>query len=115
MGDYYPLTPYSTDSGVWMAWQFDRPEAGEGMAQVWAKAASTTPPACRFEALDPDASYSVQNIDEESAVTVSGDLMEPGLQVTRPKGPVLWYTCTRKRGHETETKTEAAGRSSVCR
>ena len=28
-GDYYPLTKWSMDKDVWMAWQFDRPEAGE--------------------------------------------------------------------------------------
>jgi alpha-galactosidase len=26
LGDFYPLTSYSTDPKVWMAWQYDRPE-----------------------------------------------------------------------------------------
>ena len=34
-GDFYPLTPYRTENDVWMAWQFDRPESGEGMVQVF--------------------------------------------------------------------------------
>ena len=39
-GDYYPLTSYSLDNTVWMAWQFDRPELGEGMVQVFRRAES---------------------------------------------------------------------------
>ena len=34
-GDYYPLTPYSLYNDVWIAWQFDRPEEGEGVVQVF--------------------------------------------------------------------------------
>ena len=34
-GDYYPLTPYSLENDVWMAWQFDCPEQGEGMVQAF--------------------------------------------------------------------------------
>jgi alpha-galactosidase len=33
LGDYYPLTPYTTANNAWVAWQFDRPESGRGMAQ----------------------------------------------------------------------------------
>jgi len=31
LGDFYPLTVYSLENTIWMAWQFDRPEIGEGM------------------------------------------------------------------------------------
>jgi len=34
-GDFYPLTPWTRDDTAWMAWQFDRPEAGRGMVQVF--------------------------------------------------------------------------------
>ena len=30
-GDCYPLTSYSLEDSVWMAWQFNRPELGRGM------------------------------------------------------------------------------------
>lgn len=100
MGDYYPLTPYSTDSGVWMAWQFDRPEAGEGMVQVFRREGSIYDSArLPLRGLDPDASYNVQNIDEESVVTVSGrDLMEPGLQVTPSQRPCALVYLYKKAG-----------------
>ena len=89
MGDYYPLTPYSTDSGVWMAWQFDRPEAGEGMVQVFRRKDSIYDAASLpLRGLDPTARYTVRNIDEETSVTVDGRaLMEQGLRVTPDKRP----------------------------
>ena len=34
-GDYFPLTPYNPGRDVWMAWQFDLPEKGQGMVQVF--------------------------------------------------------------------------------
>ena len=30
LGDYYPLTSYSLADDTWIAWQFDRPEEGQG-------------------------------------------------------------------------------------
>ncbi len=100
MGDYYPLTPYSTDSGVWMAWQFDRPEAGEGMVQVFRREGSIYDSArLPLQGLDPDAVYSVQNIDEETSVTVPGrDLMEPGLSIMPPIRPCALVYLYRKAG-----------------
>jgi alpha-galactosidase len=34
-GDYYPLTPWTRDNKAWMAWQFDRPETGDGIIQAF--------------------------------------------------------------------------------
>src|SRR3972149_3644319 len=34
-GDFYPLTDWSRSAEVWMAWQFDRPETGEGMVHAF--------------------------------------------------------------------------------
>lgn len=34
-GDFYPLTPWTRDPTAWMAWQFDRPEAGAGVVQAF--------------------------------------------------------------------------------
>ena len=38
LGDYYPLTPYSLANDAWIGWQFDRPEEGDGMIQVFRRA-----------------------------------------------------------------------------
>ena len=39
-GDYYPLTPYNRDDKQWLAWQFDRPDLGEGLIQVFRRGKS---------------------------------------------------------------------------
>ena len=37
-GDFWPLTPYSLENNVWIAWQFDCPEEGEGVVQAFRRA-----------------------------------------------------------------------------
>jgi len=39
-GDFYPLTPYSLENDVWMAWQFNRSDIGAGMVQAFRRADS---------------------------------------------------------------------------
>jgi alpha-galactosidase len=39
-GDFYPATPYTRDRSAWIAWQFDRPEAGEGFVQAFRREGS---------------------------------------------------------------------------
>ena len=53
-GDYYPLTPYSLDAAVWIAWQFDRPDLGEGMVQAFRRGESVYEAArFRLRGLEP--------------------------------------------------------------
>jgi len=88
-GDYYPLTPYSLSGDAWMAWQFDRPEVGEGVVQAFRR------PECKEDSirlklrgLDSEARYCVRNVDDEKDVTMTGgELMGPGLLVTIPDKP----------------------------
>lgn len=84
-GDYYPLTAYSLSPDQWIGWQFDRPETGEGLVQVFRRET------CIYEsgklplrALEPDALYRVENIDApEKAQTLSGkELCGTGLPVS---------------------------------
>ena len=72
-----------------MAWQFDRPEKGEGMVQVFRRDESVYE-AARFklQGLDPAARYAVTNLDSGEQKTVSGrDLIEKGLAVAIPEQP----------------------------
>jgi alpha-galactosidase len=88
-GDYYPLTPYSLDLTAWMAWQFDLPEKGEGMVQVFRRPESPFE-AARFKlrGLDAKASYVVKNADDPAQTTISGaELIERGLPVTVKQCP----------------------------
>lgn len=89
LGDYYPLTPYSQALDQWIAWQFNRPESGDGMIQAFRrsfnKVATQT---FHLNGLDPAAQYEVTNFDVEGATPFSGkDLMETGLPVKIDDNP----------------------------
>jgi alpha-galactosidase len=85
-GDYYPLTPYSLSEHSWMAWQFNRPEAGAGMVQAFRRArCEDTEQRFRLRGLDPEAAYEFTNFDKEGTVRLAGRaLMKEGLPVTLP-------------------------------
>jgi alpha-galactosidase len=95
-GDYYPLTPYSMDDNVWVAWQFDRPEPGQGMVQAFRRAKSEEAATLvRLRGLDPQARYRFANLDTDRTWTFLGrELLEQGLRVEtdkRPDAVVLTY------------------------
>ena len=96
-GDFYPLTPYTLADTDWMGWQFDRPEEGEGMVQVFRRVHSIyRSAALPLRALDPDALYRVTNMDAPDAVIrLSGKaLMEAGLPlelIEKPGSAVFLY------------------------
>jgi alpha-galactosidase len=85
-GDYYPLTPYSLAHDQWIAWQFNRPEEGDGVVQAFRRArCGNASLVCRLRGLDPDARYEVTNFDVPGTTLASGkDLMEKGLTVEIP-------------------------------
>ena len=95
-GDYYPFTPYSLNEDVWIAWQFDRPDLGEGMVQAFRREKSVYESA-RFNlrGLEPDAHYTMKNMDASDSEEVSGrELMENGLVVNisdQPGAVVITY------------------------
>ncbi len=95
-GDYYPLLPYTTSDKEWLAWQFDRPEEGDGMVQVFRR------PECSYETarlklrgLEPTAHYKITNLDATGSTEISGkELTEQGLQVSlnhQPDSAVITY------------------------
>ena len=96
LGDYYPLTSFSMEDDAWMAWQFDCPEKGGGIVQVFRRANSPIESA-RFQlkGLVPGVRYTVRNLDVEGAVEMTGsELMEKGLPVTifnRPHAVIFRY------------------------
>ncbi len=83
LGDYYPLTPYSLADDCWMAWQFDRPEQGDGVVQVFRRMESVYESArLRLRGLDPAARYEVVDLDVGKSKTLSGkELLDRGLAV----------------------------------
>jgi alpha-galactosidase len=89
LGDYYPLTGYSLSENVWMAWQFDRPDLGEGIVQAFRRSGSSTASMTfKLTGLDSAATYTVDNFDTPGTATVTGsDLMNIGLQIDIPSQP----------------------------
>lgn len=98
LGDFYPLTPYSLGQDAWMAWQFDRPEAGRGVVQAFRRAESVYEQArLRLHGLEPQARYRVTNLDQsDSPREVAGtELMQTGFSVpiaAQPGAVVLTYS-----------------------
>lgn len=96
LADYYPLTPYSRELNQWIAWQFDRPEQGDGVVQAFRRAQNAEE-AARFKlrGVDPDAGYLCTNLDSGEAQTFRGrDLLNQGLAVSiagRPGSAVILY------------------------
>jgi alpha-galactosidase len=99
LGDYYPLTPYRLDEDVWMAWQFDRPDLGGGLVQVFRRSESPYESArFKLRGLDPDAHYRVTDVDDPGVKGIMGrQLMEEGLPVQANEQPAaLLFTYRRE-------------------
>ena len=95
-GDYYPLTPYSLENTVWMAWQFDRPDQGEGLVQAFRRAGSLYESA-RFKlaGLEADARYTLTNLDAPGTTEMTGrELTQKGLAIEirdQPGSAIIVY------------------------
>ena len=89
LGDFYPLTPYSLAGEAWMAWQYDRPEAGQGMVQAFRRPQNAEPSRVfRLQGLYPAARYEMTDLDGGTPARMSGkDLMEKGLAVAIKDSP----------------------------
>ncbi|MGE5612417.1 MAG: NPCBM/NEW2 domain-containing protein [Bacillota bacterium] len=95
-GDYWPLTPYSKASNVWCAWQFDRPEAVQGVIQAFRRPDNPDPSIrLRLRGVDPNAQYEVRDLDRDQPRQFSGrELLEQGLTITaseKPAAVILTY------------------------
>lgn len=96
LGDYWPLTEYSHAEGAWMAWQFDRSEAGSGVVQAFRRSSSPYTSACfPLRGLDPAAGYRLEDLSTGKVTTATGrDLMDRGIDLmlaTRPQAAAILY------------------------
>jgi alpha-galactosidase len=95
-GDYYPLLPCSANSDCstdpskersaafeWAAWQFNRPEQGDGMVQAFRRDENDeTTRNLHLRGLDPGGTYEITDLDAKIPSTFSGrELMLQGLPV----------------------------------
>jgi alpha-galactosidase len=88
-GDYYPLLPFSLTREAWDGWQFDRPDLGSGIVQLFRRENSPIESArLKLRGLDPAAPYEVTDADTNQPLKMSGkELMEQGLPVTITEQP----------------------------
>jgi len=108
-GDYYPLLPCSANTDCsagpgdersaafeWAAWQFNRPEEGDGMVEAFRREKSDDASKdLRLRGLDATATYEVTDLDAAAPQTVTGkDLMQQGLHVevaAEPGAAIILY------------------------
>jgi len=89
LGDFHPLTAYSSGDDTWMAWQFDRPDLHAGVVQVFRRSQSIYDSArLRLRNLEADATYGLTNLDSGETEEHTGQqLMTEGLRVVPPEAP----------------------------
>jgi alpha-galactosidase len=95
-GDYYPLLPYPTVADNWIAYQWDRPDLGEGMAQAFRQEESTVGSmTLKLQGLVPEAVYTLTNVDDHSVTEKTGqELMQAGVAVAikdQPGSAIITY------------------------
>lgn len=88
-GDYYPLTPYSQNPDVWMAYQLDRQDIAEGLLVVLRRPQSPYVTAnLKLHEINKNAIYEFTDLDSGTTFRKTADqLITDGLDVTVKKTP----------------------------
>jgi alpha-galactosidase len=88
-GDFYPLTDYSLSRGIWVAYQLDRPDLGEGLVVALKRPESPyTRARLKLNALEEGEFYQVFNVDAGAATRYSADdLVKKGLEIDLEENP----------------------------
>lgn len=88
-GDFYPLLSFSLADDVWSAWQYDRPDLGGGMVLALRRPQSPfsiMKPV--LHNLEPDAQYTVNDMDTGKTQTLSGRVLcQQGLSIRIDQQP----------------------------
>jgi alpha-galactosidase len=88
LGDFYPLTEYSTSDEAWMGFQWDRPEERDGMVLAFRRQLSTTASiTVNLQGLDAAGDYEVSFEDYGITVMKSGRELAGGLSIKIPEAP----------------------------
>lgn len=88
-GDFYPLLSFSLAPDAWAAWQYDRPDLGEGMVVAFRRHESPFPSwEAKLMALEPGADYELRSWNDQSLRRMSGKaLVAHGFAVTLDDKP----------------------------
>jgi alpha-galactosidase len=109
-GDFYPLTPYELGDDQTLGWQYDRPDLGEGLIQVFRREKCPADEVqIKVRGLEENAEYELVDIDQpDSPRRFKGQqLMNQGLSVALPAKPsaVLYrYHKSEERGQASPTQ-----------
>jgi len=87
-GDFYPLTEYSTSDEAWTAFQWNRPEDGDGIILAFRRPLA---PGAAINAvlqgLDPAGDYEVNFEDYGITLVKSAKELAAGLNLKIPEAP----------------------------
>jgi len=87
-GDFYPLTEYSTSDEAWAAFQWDRPEQGDGIALAFRRPqAAGSSITVRLHNLEAEGHYDITFDDYGITLMKSGRELTEGLPVKIPEAP----------------------------
>ncbi len=99
LGNYYPLLEINASERSWCAWQYDRPDLGQGFAMVFRRARSEYLAAdVGLRGLDPKAKYEVtlaETYQSEPTRSMSGSELAP-LRITLDTAPASMLVTYRK-------------------
>ncbi len=93
-GDYYPLTPFSRRGDTWVAWQFDRPDTGEGFIQgIRHRACAENSLTVYPKALNPTSTYVLENRETGAVREIDGSaLLSDGFSFELPRrAGAIWF------------------------
>lgn len=99
-GDYYPLSPYARAADRWIAWQFHRPESGDGCIQAFRRRdCAEGGIRVRLHGLEASRRYQINDFDvPEMQVETGRRLEREGLLIRvkdRPGAAVITYRLAR--------------------
>jgi alpha-galactosidase len=93
-GDYYSHTPFHKDAAQWVAWQFDRPESGEGFVQgIRLPDAEDESITLYLKGIQPDATYVFTNDETGEHKVIAGEaLLRDGFDLALPaRSGAIWF------------------------
>jgi alpha-galactosidase len=98
-GDFYPLTQYSLSNDVWLAYQLNREDQGDGAALAYRREQAPYPCAIlKLQSLERETIYELRHLDSGETREVSGgELMTTGLELKLNHAPDCAIVLYRKK------------------
>ncbi len=89
LADYWPLTAYSRADDAWIGWEWNRPESGDGMIQMFRRPSAKDPSRLvKLRGLIANSRYELQDLDSNKTFRFTGrTLMDKGVELTIPDAP----------------------------